>query len=875
MHDGYQKKPIGSTRTIKSFIVNNFLFDNHLGLQGNLSSKRIIEDLKNDIKNEEVSAMKTPKVDVNREVATFEYKSELSGLKVCHKLNILTSIEDQDLLSWRTCFYEVSRICRWPEEAKLEVLTQIVDLSIQHKIVTFIDSNEMMNKILRLKYNQNTAHIFQSRLSNIQQTNFYSIRAFVNEIRDNCNKIGICLGWNDVMVNAKIEETFFTGLHEKVKFELVRCSDKSFDNCFRILSEMDQLCNENIISLFLKLDDEHLRLRKYESRNNNTMGKHKKDRPEYTSRTQERSRRFCHVHNSTSHSDSECRTQTKGNKSYKDMNPNKTSQKHDDKERRNDSNNIKNNKEHRTYAVREPNIKPKILEILLKINGCELKAMIDTGSVENFIPSSVISKYCLPVTELDKKKIVEVANGSEVEISRQCNLQFEILNDRNVTYKTTFMVMPTTTEILILGMKFLMDNDAVINLKEGTMNLDGIDYEIFEGSNNNNEFDSELINKLKICSIRNAMDNLIQTAKKKNPSLGKINVVEHKIEVYEDFKNIQKEYPVPVGLREEVCEHLQTLIEKDVIEEKHCEVSSPAFIIKKKNGKIRLVVDYRKLNAITIKTHQVTPNIYEILARLKGSNLFSVIDLNQGYYQIKIAKEDRIKTSFRIMNKNYVFKRMPFGLCNAPATFQTAMNIIFSNVNNVIIYIDDILVFTESEERHYQVLKEVFKLLHFNEVLINFEKSSFAQREVEFLGHKINKEGITPILTKIEAYENITIKTKKQLQKLLGFINWFRPFIPNLSILLSQLYDKLKETGRNIQMNESDYKVIKEIFLKIRDRGILHHPQLNEEFTLRCDASDKGLGSILLQKGKIIGYYSKKYNQQKKITRQLRRKYWQ
>ncbi|KAG0437141.1 Transposon Ty3-G Gag-Pol polyprotein [Dictyocoela muelleri] len=106
---------------------------------------------------------------------------------------------------------------------------------------------------------------------------------------------------------------------------------------------------------------------------------------------------------------------------------------------------------------------------------------------------------------------------------------------------------------------------------------------------------------------------------------------------------------------------------------------SPAFIIKNKNGELRLVVYYRYLNSIKKKVHQITPNLYEILSRHKGANIFSTIDLNNGYYQIQIDENDLIKTGFVIMNKTYVFRRMPCGLCNAPATFQQATNKIFKD----------------------------------------------------------------------------------------------------------------------------------------------------------------------------------------------------
>lgn len=151
---------------------------------------------------------------------------------------------------------------------------------------------------------------------------------------------------------------------------------------------------------------------------------------------------------------------------------------------------------------------------------------------------------------------------------------------------------------------------------------------------------------------------------------------------------------MPIALQKEVEEHLEDLKKNNIIKEMDSQTISPEFAIRKKNGKLRLVVDYRYLNSITRKTHQVTPNIYEILAKLKGAKFFTSIDRNQGYYQIPMANKDIPKIGFKIMNRKFVFLKMPFGLCNAPSTFQSAMNKIFFNVKNVIIYLDAILIFT-------------------------------------------------------------------------------------------------------------------------------------------------------------------------------------
>ncbi|KAG0436560.1 Retrovirus-related Pol polyprotein from transposon 17.6 [Dictyocoela muelleri] len=206
-------------------------------------------------------------------------------------------------------------------------------------------------------------------------------------------------------------------------------------------------------------------------------------------------------------------------------------------------------------------------------------------------------------------------------------------------------------------------------------------------------------------------EELIEKYKKNNPRIGNMPLTEHRIELLAPFNIIEKKYNVPIGMQKEVEDHINELINNGVIIERDSEIISPAFIIKKKNGKIRLVVDYRKLNEITKKTHRITPPINEVLAKLLGSAIYSFIDLNQGYYQIKVAEEDVFKTGFKILNRIFVFLKMPFGLSNSPATFQNAMNKMFKGVDNVIVYIDDILIYSINKSEHYQQLKKVFEIL--------------------------------------------------------------------------------------------------------------------------------------------------------------------
>ncbi|KAG0438521.1 Retrovirus-related Pol polyprotein from transposon [Dictyocoela muelleri] len=254
--------------------------------------------------------------------------------------------------------------------------------------------------------------------------------------------------------------------------------------------------------------------------------------------------------------------------------------------------------------------------------------------------------------------------------------------------------------------------------------------------------------------------------------------------------------------------------------------------------------------------------MFELLGKLKESKFFSNIDLNQGYYQIPIENKDTEKTGFRILNRTFVFQRMPFGLSNAPSTFQKAMNHLFRSVENCIIYLDDILIYTKDIGTHYETLKKVFQIIKENNISVNFEKSEFVKRQINFLGHTITEKGIIPNISKLDNLSCESVKTKKHLQHLLGVINWYRPFIPNISIKLHPIYELLKTKDRKIQFSNADKKLIQQVIEEIKQKPLLNHPDINQNFVLKCDASKHGIGSVLLQKAKIIGFYSSKYSPQ-------------
>lgn len=354
-------------------------------------------------------------------------------------------------------------------------------------------------------------------------------------------------------------------------------------------------------------------------------------------------------------------------------------------------------------------------------------------------------------------------------------------------------------------------------------------------------------------------EKLIQHAKETLPENGGIPEISHSIKLKQEKPIYKKEYIVPYKLRKQVKLELDSLEKRRIIRRSTSSFAMPAFPIGKKNGEIRLVVDYRPLNKLTVPEPFPFPNLHEMLSNLKDSTIFSQIDLRTGYYQIRIADKDIHKTSFVILGRQYEFLRMPFGLSNAPRTFQRAMVNLLGHLEFVKIFLDDILIHSRNKEEHLLHLKEIFKIFKNNKIAINWQKSKFNKRSVTYLGMQISQSGIKADNTTIQKLKHINMhpKSVKELRQILGLLNWFRPYVVNLSTMLSTLTEKLKKDTK-FTWKEKDQHDLKKIVSKIEENIELAHPDFTQEFQMYTDASDIGISAVLCQKEQIIGIYSHK-----------------
>lgn len=342
--------------------------------------------------------------------------------------------------------------------------------------------------------------------------------------------------------------------------------------------------------------------------------------------------------------------------------------------------------------------------------------------------------------------------------------------------------------------------------------------------------------------------------------------IKHRIALLSDEPIYQRPYRLPQIQRTEVSRQVKEMLDNGIIRPSDSPWSSPVHLVEKKvlsenePKKWRLVIDYRKLNEQTRSDKFPLPNIEDIFSKLNGSKYFSTLDLTAGYHQILMDPESIPLTAFSTPDGHYEYLRMPFGLKNAPATFQRIMNnILKKNIEDkeCLVYLDDVVVFAPTVEEHHKNLENVLNTLYCAHLRVNREKCNFFQQQVAFLGHVLTQKGLQPDQSKIKAIQNYPLpRTVKEIRSFLGLVSYYRKFIPRLSHIIKPLTDCTK---KNSKVEHSP--AFREAFLKaktlISNPPILAYPNFDKEFVVTTDASDIALGAVISQDHKPIAYASR------------------
>ncbi|GJU34918.1 RNA-directed DNA polymerase [Tanacetum coccineum] len=522
--------------------------------------------------------------------------------------------------------------------------------------------------------------------------------------------------------------------------------------------------------------------------------------------------------------------------------------------------------------------------------------IIDGGSCENMVAKTMVDKLGLPTTDHpDPYQLTWFRKGNLVKVTQRCLVAFSIGNK----YKDELRceVVPMDACHLLLGRPWLYDHQVKHDGFRNTYSFHKDGLHVTLAPLNPKDATPEVAPMTK--------DEIVGLARQSPPGpiLGlvvleentPISDVPHEVlPLLTEFSDIFPD-DIPAGLPlmrdiqhcidfipgatipnkpayrmnpkefAELHRQVQELLDKGLIRESMSPCAVPALLVPKPNGTFRMCIDSRAVNKITIKYRFPIPRFDDLLDHLHGASVFSKIDLRSGYHQIRLRAGDEWKTAFKTRDGLYEWTVMPFGLSNAPSTFMRLMNHIFRNLIGkcVVVYFDDILVFSTNLESHLQHLRDIFLILREQKLFANHKKCHFVTTEVIFLGYLVSGNGIRMDSTKVEAITTWpTPKSMHDVRSFHGLASFYRRFIRNFSSMVAPITDCLKQP-KFVWTLESQ-KAFDTLKKAVTAAPVLALPNFEHVFQVECDASGLGIGGVLSQQNRPIAFFSEKFNDSRK-----------
>jgi transposase InsO family protein len=551
-------------------------------------------------------------------------------------------------------------------------------------------------------------------------------------------------------------------------------------------------------------------------------------------------------------------------------------------------------------ARRKGEARPDMLALVGRLHGTEVHILVDSGAKESFVDTTMARTLRLKQRSKPIPDVVQLANGSKQTSASTTRVRIAIddscfVQDLHVTSLGSYDV--------ILGMDWLERHNPVIDwvskTVELTLNGQVVRWQQQTSVSSVVQPPTCLISAMQckkalrsgavgvLCYVKIASDdNSPRTVVNLKADLEEYadvlnsgqmgfppaRAVDHAIELLPGSEPPHRGlYRMSQDELADLRSQLDELLVKGYIQPSTSPYGAPVLFVIKKTGERRLCVDYRALNKQTIKNRYPLPRVDTLLDQLAGAKFFTKIDLASGYHQVRVRSEDIHKTAFRTRYGHFEFTVMPFGLCNAPATFQRLINDVFRPLldKSVIAFVDDILVYSRTVDEHRRHVREVLQLLRQHQLYTKVSKCQFGVDRAEFLGHTVSAEGVSVVPTKIQAIRDWPIpQTVHEVRSFLGLASYYRRFVPGFAKTAAPLTDLTKaeiaQSGRPLPWGLKQREAFEMLKQALCTAPVLAVARTSGPFILQTDASEVGVGAVLYQeqegKKRVIAYHSRKLN---------------
>ena len=723
------------------------------------------------------------------------------------------SLEYLDVNAWIKEFANLQELNKWEHKVTIQMLKLVTDASI-HPVFEKKQSLETVYFGLKSYfYKKEIFPQLERELRSIRTTQFETTRDYYQKILAVALQCDLCLEKENYFNLRELEDIFMKGLTNRERQLVI---NKGLQSPDEIATFLDKVRDMEKRYLYLETPNTSRGYVPKREIQESTQ------RPRSFNNRHKTSNKWCTLHRTNTHDNYQCLAQ-------------------------------QNRKEKESYENKSLTIKPndfKIeekhgnIELLGKFENQKVSIGIDTGSTFTFINPQLTRPPA--IKKINEPIELKTANGTTAHVNEETKIDFSIDSLPKQTFKARAFLLNNLPVDINLGCDFLREHRALVDFDNGKLKLGTGEIELPQSGRQEGETDQ----------LKSIIEQFHQLPEKIQP----ISNESLTLTLKENAKlPTAVPYRCPLSMRQAYKESIDTLLKEGIIQESTSPCASAAFPIEKKNKSLRIVIDFRKLNSQLRSECFPFPNIQDILTELRTATIFSKLDMYQGYHQLEVEPKSRWITSFVTPFGQYEYRRMPFDLVVAPRRFQRLMTKLFENEPNVHVFLDDILIASQTREQHKEDLIRVLEIIKEKKMTLNKKKCEFGRSSVSFVGQIIEAGTIRADLSEANLSKITTPpKTVKQLRSVLGYVNWFRPYIIGLSEKLVFLTEKLKKKAFN--WSEKDTEKLFALTELIDRSQTLNIPNPTEPYVLTTDASDIGVSGILTQQDKLIRLYSKKLN---------------